>query len=317
MFHYVISYRYLLSCIKTGFFSLLFLFLSTSAFAANRPPEPVTSEYFKTSSAGLVLDLKRREFRYVLGLEILKPFSAPVVAQVEFEDPRDPDNPLIVLAEIDPGEEKLSVKSPAVSSPQKDKYYKIDVSVFKRPDKKELVARHSQKILSVVNEESIDIVSRLNGLKRWINSDHRLEVSYPAGWHVKEMSSGNNFQAFFSLENIDLEGYYSTGIMLLRHINPGLQMSGLSTDHEIINNIVSDTKNLISEERKTVITERGYEGVVSKINFVNYKGVEEKELLAVFSHERRLAVLLCESPSGDFDKYEKTFYSIIMTAQLY
>ncbi len=302
--------RVLLGC-------MLFLFFSTSVFAANRPPEPVTSEYFKSSIAGLMLDFPKKEIKYILDLKIIKPFPGPVFAEVTFENPADAGSPLVASAAIDPKDDRLNITSPPVSSPQKNKYYTVVARVYRDQTKKELVAEHSQTILSIVNDESIDVWRGLNGLDKWTHPEYRLEISYPAGWNVKEMSNGNNFQAFISLENIDLEGYYSTGIMLLRHIAPGLQMEGLSVDHQLIDSMVSNIKKLISEERREVITERGYDGVVSKINFVNDKGVEEKELLAVFSHERKLTTLLCESPSADFDKYEKTFYSIIMTAKLY
>ena len=302
---------------RKAFFLLVFLFFSTPSFAVNRPPEPVTSEYFKSSLAGLTLDLPKKEIKYILGLKIIKPFPEPVFAEVTFENPADAARPVVASAVINPKDDRFSIISMPVSSPQKNTYYTILVRVYKDQTKKELVAEHSQKILSILNDESIDIWRGLGGLKKWTHPEYRLEISYPAGWNVKEMSSGNNFQAFISVENIDLEGYYSTGIMLLRHITPGLQMEGLSVDHQLINSVVSNMKKVISEERKEVVTERGYEGVISKVTFVNDKGVEEKELLAVFSHERKLTMLLCESPSGDFAKHEKTFYSIIMTAKLY
>ncbi len=296
---------------------LLFLFLSTLAFAANRPPEPVTSEYFKSSVAGLMLDFPKKEIKYILDLKIIKPFPEPVFAEVTFENPADAARPLVASVAIDPKDDRFNITSPPVSSPQKNKYYKIVARVYKDQAKKKLVCEHTQEILSIVNDESIDVWRGLDGLDKWTHPEYRMEISYPSGWNVKEMSNGNNFQAFISVENIDLEGYYSTGIMLLRHITPGLQMEGLSVDHQLINSMVSNMKKVISEERKEVVTERGYEGVISKVTFVNDKGVEEKELLAVFSHERKLTMLLCESPSGDFAKHEKTFYSIIMTAKLY
>lgn len=303
--------------LKILFLVFLLLIAACKYVFAGGAPEPVRSEYFLTKIAGLTLDLKQKEIKYILGLQILKPFPAKSFVEVSFDNPSDPQKPLITNAFVDPQDKELLVYSPAVQNSEKGKYYKIEARVFTNEKKRDLIAEHTQKILSAVDKGSLDTWLSLNGMMRWNNDAHKLELFYPDKWYVKEMSNGNNFQAFFSLENIDQTGYYSTGIMLIRHINPALQDEGMYVNHNIVNSSLANIKNLISEERKEVTTECGYKGVVSKINFVNAKGVEEKELLAIFSHNRRLAFLLCEAPSDTFDKYEKIFYSIILTAKLY
>jgi hypothetical protein len=280
-------------------------------------PEPAKTDYFQTQLAGLIIKVKQQEIKYILDLKIVKPFPTKSFAEISFENPDNPQMPFVVTSIINPEDSTLLVYSPPVQRPQKGKYYKIDVRVFKDLSKKEIITKHTQTILSLINQESIAVWSSLKGMKKWSDNKYRLEVDYPGKWFVKEIKNGNTFQVFFSLEDIDRSKYYSTGVMIVKQIDPMLQKGGMPVNHKIIDETLSVMKKVISESREEIMTERGYEGVLAKIHFVNYKGEEEKEWMAVFSHERKLVMMICEAPRDTFEQYDKIFYSIISTAQLY
>jgi len=118
------------------FLTTILLIASGKYVFAGVAPEPVKSEYFLTKIAGLTLDLKQKEIKYILGLQILKPFPAKSFVEVSFDNPSDPQKPLITNAFVDPQDKDLLVYSPAAQNPQKGKYYKIETRVFTNEKKK-------------------------------------------------------------------------------------------------------------------------------------------------------------------------------------
>jgi hypothetical protein len=280
------------------------------------PPRGVTTTFFQTQSAGFYVDLGNQEIRYLLGLKILRSFKSKSFVEVYFENPADPKAPFVVTSFVGPESKDLSVRSPGVTKLKKGNYYNIDTFVYKDESKKELITKHSQTLLSNLDDKSVDTWLALEGTMKWSNEELNLEFSYPSQWNVKEINNRSNFQVFFSIENIDVDQYYSTGIMVVKMTQPGLKEKGVYADHKVIDDLLSRMK-VISESRKEIITEHGYEGVISKVHFVNPRGIEEKEWIAVFSHQRKLVVIFCEAPKDIYDRYDKIFYSIIVTARLY
>ncbi|MBU1134601.1 MAG: hypothetical protein KJ569_06790 [Candidatus Omnitrophica bacterium] len=153
----------------------------------------------------------------------------------------------------------------------------------------------------------------------WKNQKHSMEISHPNIWFIKKIEQRGIFQVFFSLENIETEQYYHTGITvnkLYNHTPRGAKFNG----NRFIDSVVSDlnkNKGLINEKREKIITEHGYEGMLAKIEFINYKGKREIEYMAVFGQDTTMVEIICEAPYEDFSKYDILFKEIIMTAKLF
>lgn len=190
-------------------------------------------------------------------------------------------------------------------------FQKLIVADLKAEDFKSVNLEASQQE-SRFKEESLK-------LKKWEKPTHNVKIDYPEKWFVKENDQGKVYQVFFSAENIDEKGYFSTGIMLIKlydYLHPEEPFDANSFIDRVIKSINQEGE-LITEEREEITTEAGVKGMLAKISFVNYKGEKETEFLAVFTKDTTMVSITCEAPIKDFPYYEKMFKKIILSAEFF
>ena len=122
---------------------------------AGPPPEPTTSEYFKTTGAGFAIQLadQQRTIRscvYSLSLTPQQSITTALYLRTRFENPTNGIDPLVVESAIASTEEKISIKSPEVRGLRAGKQYRVEVLVFDSPERAREVGRHVQMIQSTV-----------------------------------------------------------------------------------------------------------------------------------------------------------------------
>jgi len=107
--------------------------------------EPVVSEHFETSFAGFLFDRPSRKVRYLVKFRVRKPFSRPVDLRVEFENPLDSEQPLIVERALDPAESQFELESSPLPAIRNGGTYRVQLFAMDPSTGAEL-AHHSQRI---------------------------------------------------------------------------------------------------------------------------------------------------------------------------
>jgi hypothetical protein len=152
-----------LSTLKKGArmlrFLLLFFFLTSTVTASAETlisgtfrkgspnitePKPEKSKYLKTVIGGV--GVSGDQVRYVLNVEITKPFKRPMSIKVEFDNPQGA--PFIDEAEIPAGQRVLQLTHGPVKGLKVHELYKIKVSLYEAGDRAKPVDVLTQQIVS-------------------------------------------------------------------------------------------------------------------------------------------------------------------------
>jgi hypothetical protein len=138
---------------KTFFVFLLAAVLMTSCATPGRvgvTPDPSTSDYFITRGAGFALKLDDQKkivsCQYSLLLVPRQTISRPLYLRTRFDNPADPNKPLVTDSDIQPGSEKILISSPEVRGLQSHLNYKAEVLVFDSLDRIRQIGRHIQYV---------------------------------------------------------------------------------------------------------------------------------------------------------------------------
>ncbi len=118
-----------------------------------KPPGASTSEYLKTTLGGFRCDTKAKLIRYSVGFKILKPLPDPAIAQVEFENPRDPTRPLVNGKKLTSNDTQFSIESPPVRGLQAGHNYEVLVRIISDANRITPIASHRQLIRSEINQK--------------------------------------------------------------------------------------------------------------------------------------------------------------------
>lgn len=101
-----------------------------------------------------------------------------------------------------------------------------------------------------------------------------------------------------------------------RYLKEGVDFNGNRFIDEMIKSI-EERNGLLRQSRYNITTNQGYDGVLAKIKFVNYKGKKEIEWVGVFARGTTMVDIVCEAPAEDFSKYDSLFLEIIQNADLF
>lgn len=118
-----------------------------------KTPGPVTSEYLQTTLGGFRVDTKAKLIRYSVGFKIIKPLPNPAIVQVEFENPRDPDRPLVAGKKLTSRDTQFSIESTPVHGLQAGHNYEVLVRIFGDEKRTKEIALHRQLIRSEIEQQ--------------------------------------------------------------------------------------------------------------------------------------------------------------------
>ncbi|UCB56624.1 MAG: hypothetical protein JSV30_05290 [Candidatus Omnitrophota bacterium] len=156
-------------------------------------------------------------------------------------------------------------------------------------------------------------------LTRWVNAKHAIEIDHPKTWFIKEIGQTQKYRVYFSVEDINKENFYYTGIGVTKFYN--YIPKGATFDKSKLLSLILEETNELGQllwcKTEEITTDYDYEGLLAKIKFINYKGETEIEYCAIFSKDTTMVNILCEAPDEAFPQYDSTFRNIIMKAKLF
>jgi hypothetical protein len=116
-------------------------------------PKPEKSKYLKTVIGGV--GVSNDQVRYVLNVEIVKPFKRTMYIKVEFDNPQG--TPFIEEAEIPAGQRALQVTHGPVKGLKVHESYTIKASLYEVNDRVKPVDVLTQQIVSYADTTGTDV----------------------------------------------------------------------------------------------------------------------------------------------------------------
>jgi len=132
-----------------SFFVAAILAASALFSADAELPEPVTSEYLRTTVASFSVARKTHEVAYIIVYEVIKPIEERLQIRVEFENPVDPKEPLQIKTYLEPGQSTLAVESPVLPGIQNRHTYTVSLCAYSEKSNT-LVFTHEQRIVFIM-----------------------------------------------------------------------------------------------------------------------------------------------------------------------
>jgi hypothetical protein len=121
-------------------------------------PPPERSEYFTTEMAGFNVhrdDILGPEFSYFINLKLNKEIPEGAFLEVLFENPVSREKPLVETKTLKGDEESISFNSDPVCGLRRQRGYVINVSLYEKVDKKKLLGKHRQVVLSLMDQQGL------------------------------------------------------------------------------------------------------------------------------------------------------------------
>lgn len=106
-------------------------------------PDPAVSKYVTTKGAGF--NISEGRLFYTVNYKLNQTFTEKIFITIEFENPSDRNNPLIVNMEIAAGEKSISLKSPEVTAIKNNTTYKIVLKLYNDAAHTDLFATHTDE----------------------------------------------------------------------------------------------------------------------------------------------------------------------------
>ena len=103
------------------------------------------SEYLETTAAELEHGRRRDEAYYVMEFAVKQPVIQPIRINVKFENPEERALPVELMTQLQPGQDMLSVKSPAVSGFKSGRKYSVTLRGYIEGES-DPVLTHKQKV---------------------------------------------------------------------------------------------------------------------------------------------------------------------------
>ncbi len=117
-------------------------------------PKPAENHFYKVVGGGFVFKSKEKKANYVLLLKPKVKIKDSYYAEIEYDNPSNPNSPILVstkvisLLELLAEEETLVLESPILDSLKPFKMYNITLRTYESEDKNKLIDTLNQKIIS-------------------------------------------------------------------------------------------------------------------------------------------------------------------------
>ena len=108
-------------------------------------PKATQSDYLETTSAAFEQSGASDEAYYVLEFAVRQTITQPVRINVKFENPEESALPAELMTQLRPGQDTLSVKSPAVSGFRSGRKYSVTLRGYIAGES-DPVLKHKQKV---------------------------------------------------------------------------------------------------------------------------------------------------------------------------
>lgn len=130
-------------------------------------PRATTSKYLRTSAANLRVNTRKPGFPtyYFLSLEVLDSLDQGAFLEVQFENPSDPKNPIIVTRDLLPKQRKIDIESPEVHGLEPYQGYIMLVHIYDNKAKANLLGTHRQVIQSITDQAKVEKMVAQNETK--------------------------------------------------------------------------------------------------------------------------------------------------------
>jgi len=119
-------------------------------------PGAVSSEYFKTTTAGFRVDTSTEEIEaaYVIAVDVNKPLPAGSFLECFFENPLDKNMSLVSTRDIAGDEKDIFMESPPIDGLQYQTEYAIVLQLYDSPQKGVRLGTHRQVVRSSFQQKS-------------------------------------------------------------------------------------------------------------------------------------------------------------------
>lgn len=111
-------------------------------------PKPVKSEHMATEVGGFGFITATKEVKYVLNVDITKPFDRPMYVKAEFQNPLDAERPFFEDATIPAGQKSLNLVYGPVVGLKIHRSYWVKISLYEIGDHNKAVDTLKQNIKS-------------------------------------------------------------------------------------------------------------------------------------------------------------------------
>ena len=118
-------------------------------------PRPQKSKYLKVAFGGFACTSETAQ--YDLWVE-MTPLDRPLYIKVEFDDPLNPNVPLVEEVEMKPGTRTLHPVSKPVKALFIKKKYKVRISLYEVDDKENPIDQVTQMVVSYVDSSGANIL---------------------------------------------------------------------------------------------------------------------------------------------------------------
>lgn len=110
-------------------------------------PDPAVSKYVTTEGAGFPCEFGGGYIKYGIAYTLNQAFVDPVYLTVEFENPSNPNSPLVSQFTVPAGSrDTIYINSPKMDSIQNNRNYKVVLKLFNNPERTGLFATHKDEV---------------------------------------------------------------------------------------------------------------------------------------------------------------------------
>ena len=113
---------------------LFFAACTTAGDPDSRMPERATSDLFSTEQAAFMIlqhpGEQQPEIRYLVRLSMNRPIDHPILLQAHFQNPEDPNRPLVKRKDVEPGTRMIELESGSVWGLRQEQAYQVRIEAF-------------------------------------------------------------------------------------------------------------------------------------------------------------------------------------------
>ena len=132
---------------------LLALFLLIPVAHSSDPQAPSKSKYLATTAGGFIMRVGDAGAQYGLTFELRKKIKDPIFATVTFDNPGNPESPMVVEAQIAPGQKSFTTTSPSFTVAENGRTYFVNVALYSDVSRSKILGEHRQGLLFYVDEQ--------------------------------------------------------------------------------------------------------------------------------------------------------------------
>lgn len=295
---------------------LLLLFLLVGVADAG-PLEPVEGRLLKVTGGGVVLDAGPRDviFKYAITLAAKQPSHPRWYLTMAYENPQDPNAPLIQNIEIAPNQVEIICQSDEVSGWENGREYLVSVRLYEDAGKKSEIDQLTQAI----RFQNVNAVA----YKVYDNQEIGVHVKYPGSWHVKISQTKDVRQILFSRESVDEPpGKYKVGMQIMQFHDVGQKIPWLTLSvpdkaaDQWLNATLQGTpgENELVEARTAIVG--GKQAYYAELLMRPDGGYPMKFIKLTIFYPDTFSELICEAPEEEFENVRAIFEVVISDKDL-